>query len=222
MVLLLAILPSRPELVRFARLGLIGLVAFLVAGNATIFFLHRAARAHVGVDRVAQVEGISNLRIVDDMVWGGSHPSEEGYRALAAAGVTTVVDLRAEDDAHEHDALITSLGMTVVHLPTRDGQPPGADEVAAFLSIVAASPGTVFLHCGAGVGRTGSMASAYLVETGQVSPRGALGISLAVGPPSLEQLVYIRSLSTGDRPGKAIVAISRVLDAPRRIWSQLR
>jgi protein tyrosine phosphatase (PTP) superfamily phosphohydrolase (DUF442 family) len=222
MITVLALLPSRPELLRFGRFALIGLIAFLVAGNATIFLLHRAARAHVGVDRVAEVQGITNLRIVDGKVWGGSHPSEGGYRALATAGVTTVVDLRAEDDAHEHDDLITSLGMTVVHLPTRDGQPPGADEVASFLAIVDASPGTVFLHCGAGVGRTGSMASAYLVATGQLSSKAAVGLSLAVGPPSLEQLVYIRSLSTGDRPGRAIVAVSRVLDAPRRVWSQLR
>jgi hypothetical protein len=67
------------------------------------------------------------------------------------------------------------------------------------------------------------MASAYLVATGQSSGGDALARSLAVGPPSLEQLFYIGSLELGgsDRPPAPVVAVSRVLDAPRRIWSSI-
>jgi hypothetical protein len=45
--------------------------------------------------------------------------------------------------------------------------------------------------------------------------------NLAVGPPSLEQLAFAASLDAGEpakRPNVAIVAVSRTLDAPRRIW----
>jgi hypothetical protein len=68
------------------------------------------------------------------------------------------------------------------------------------------------------------MSSAYLVATGQASGGDALAISLAVGPPSLEQLFYIGSLdgTDGDRPPAPVVVVSRVLDAPRRIWSSFR
>jgi hypothetical protein len=48
--------------------------------------------------------------------------------------------------------------------------------------------------------------------------------NLEVGPPSLEQLAFAAGLSPGDdvdRPNPAIVAMSRVLDAPRRIWKNL-
>jgi hypothetical protein len=67
------------------------------------------------------------------------------------------------------------------------------------------------------------MSSAYLVATGQASGGDALAISLAVGPPSLEQVFYIATLDLGDAdsPPAFIVATSRVLDAPRRIWSSL-
>ena len=95
-------------------------------------------------------------------------------------------------------------------------------DVDRFIEIVQQSPGTVFLHCGAGVGRTGSMAAAYLVRSGQADADDVFGASLAVGPPSLEQLYFIGSLDGGDKTPPLVVGISRVLDGPRRIWSDLR
>ena len=84
------------------------------------------------------------------------------------------------------------------------------------------SPGKVFVHCGAGVGRTGSMVASYLVATGKASPREALEKNLAVGPPSLEQVSYVARLDGDfDRPNPGLVAVSRFLDAPRRIWSRV-
>jgi protein tyrosine phosphatase (PTP) superfamily phosphohydrolase (DUF442 family) len=200
----------------------IGFVGFLVIGNLVIIGLHGVARAEVGMDRVEGVDGVDKLRHVDGKVWAGANPAH--YEGLAAAGVTTVVDLRAEHDAFADDEAIRALGLDVVHMQIRDGQIPSETEVAQFVDIVDHAPGTVFLHCGAGVGRTGSMASAYLVATEQISNRDALAMSLAVGPPSLEQLFYIASLegAGGDRPPAPVVAVSRVLDAPRRIWSSIR
>jgi protein-tyrosine phosphatase len=137
--------------------------------------------------------------------------------------VTTVVDLRAEDDASALDGHAEAAGLDVVHLPIRDGQLPTAEQIVTFDQVVAASPGTVFLHCGAGVGRTGAMAAAHLVGTGQVGGAQAVARNLAVGPPSLEQVVFAASFeaSVVDRPPLPVVALSRFLDAPRRIWHNL-
>lgn len=210
------------SLLRALRHLAVALGVFLVAGNLVILGLHGIARADLGMLRVEGVDGVDKLRHVDGKVWAGANPSREGYLALAAAGVTTVVDLRAEKDAHEDDAFIRSLGMQVVHIPIRDGQTPTDEEVAQFTAVVEDAPGTVYLHCGAGVGRTGSMASAYLVHTGQADALDVLAMSLAAGPPSLEQIAYISALDSGIRPPKVVVGVSRVLDAPRRIWSSLR
>jgi len=69
------------------------------------------------------------------------------------------------------------------------------------------------------------VSAAYLVKTGQATPREALLRNLSVGPPSLEQLAFASGLdaySGVDRPAPLMVAISRTLDAPRRIWVNLR
>ncbi|WP_181387587.1 protein-tyrosine phosphatase family protein [Streptomyces sp. Act143] len=81
-------------------------------------------------------------------------------------GITTVVDLRAEDLSAAQLAEPGRAGLDVVRLPARDGQTPTPGQVRTFLDTVARASGPVFVRCGAGVGRTGTMAAAYLVQTG--------------------------------------------------------
>jgi protein tyrosine phosphatase (PTP) superfamily phosphohydrolase (DUF442 family) len=213
--------------VALRRLGvlmakLVLLVAlFLIVGNALIVAAWQwesrtTPAASVSVD-------VTNFRVVDDHVWRGAAPSAQTYRELAAAGATTIVDLRAEDDIHIDTALLDELGLDLVRIPMRDGQAPTERQVARFLAAVAGSAGPVYVHCGAGVGRTGTMVAAYLVDTGQANGLGALRGNLGVGPPSLEQLAFAASLDGGEvgAPPAALVAASRVLDAPRRIWTRL-
>jgi len=172
----------------------------------------------------ASVSDVGNLAAVDAKVWRGAAPTSlEGYRSLAAAGVTTVVDLRAEPDRTVDVATLRSFGLRVVSLPIRDGQTPTPAQTDEFLRVVADSSGTVFLHCGAGVGRTGSVAASYLVATGQASGVWATLRNLSVGPPSLEQVAFTTRLQAGgaEQTNLLVVAASRVLDAPRRIWSGL-
>lgn len=202
----------------------VGTVATLVLGNLGMLAASLVARGLVNTAPVpVAVDGVEKLAVVSPRVWRGAAPAFEGYRALAAAGVTTVVDLRAEEDAAELDPIARAAGLEVVHLPIRDGQLPTPEQVAAFDRVVAGSPGTVFLHCGAGVGRTGAMAAAYLVGTGQADGESALARNLAIGPPSLEQVVFAATVEPADvdRPPLPVVALSRFLDAPRRIWHSL-
>ncbi|MFD3585205.1 dual specificity protein phosphatase family protein [Streptomyces sp. NPDC058683] len=171
------------------------------------------------------VQGIRHFQPVDarGRLWRGSAPSPAGYRALAGLGFTTVVDLRAEDLTAAQLAGPGEAGLDVVRLPVRDGQTPRPGQVQRFLDVVADAPGRVFVHCGAGVGRTGTMAAAYLVGTGQQSPGAAVRRNLAVGPPSIEQIYYGLSLGPGRmrQPPFPVVAVSRLVDAPRRLWSWL-
>ncbi|MFJ2635624.1 dual specificity protein phosphatase family protein [Streptomyces sp. NPDC087422] len=167
--------------------------------------------------------GINHFLAVDPHVWRGSAPTAAGYRALADRGIRTVVDLRAEDLAPAELALPSAAGLHAVRLPIRDGQTPTERQVDTFLRIVRTSPGPVFVHCGAGVGRTGSMAAAYLVRTGQADSRQAALRTLAVGPPSIEQVYYVLNVSRDDtdQPPLLVQGVSRFLDAPRRIMASL-
>jgi len=199
-----------------------GAVAFLVVGNLAILGASFWARGTTASVPVEQVSGISNFTAVDDHMWRGGAPSADGYRNLAAAGVTTVVDLRAEDGLEADGQMVADLGMRLVSIPIRDGQAPSAAKVEEFLAATRDPGGTVFVHCGAGVGRTGAMVGAYLVEA-HVGGTTAVRRNLAVGPPSLEQLAFVVGLEEGDvdRPNPLLTAVSRVLDAPRRIWTYL-
>jgi protein-tyrosine phosphatase len=207
---------------RAMRNVLIGLTVFLVVGNLAIFFAFRLASTST-THELPPLPGIKNLAEVDSHVWRGSAPSRAGFQALATQGVTTIVDLRAEDlFVDEH--YINSLGMEVVRIPMRDGQTPTQGEVDRFLAAARDSEGRVFLHCGAGVGRTGTMSAAYLVQTGQENPMGALKRNMAVGPPSLEQIAFAAGLEQGEATERSgvITALSRVLDAPRRLLVRAR
>ena len=197
-------------------------VAFLIVGNLAILGVTTWARYTAARAAVAAPAGINNFRVVDGHLWRGGAPGMSGYEALAERGVRTVVDLRAEEDVNVDAGRLARMGVRYVHIPIRDGQTPTTAEVDRFLDAVDRSGGITFVHCGAGVGRTGTMVAAYLVRKG-VSPAAALRRNLSVGPPSLEQIAFAADLDGGatSRPGPALVALSRVLDAPRRTWVRL-
>jgi protein tyrosine phosphatase (PTP) superfamily phosphohydrolase (DUF442 family) len=190
----------------------------VVIGNLGILGLSLWARHATATPRL-EVPGVANGVVVDARVWRGAAPTAEGYRSLEAAGVTTIVDLRSDSERGAAIEVLHELDVDVVRIPIRDGQLPTSDEVRQFLDVVASADGTVFLHCGAGVGRTGAMVAAYEVAVGETGGIGAVRRNLAVGPPSLEQIAF--AAGGGDRPGALITAMSRVLDSPRRIWHNL-
>ena len=199
-----------------------GMVGFLLVGNLAILAASVWARETTPTVTPEALPGVNNLQVVDSRLWRGAAPTSEGYRALAAAGTTTVVDLRAEEGLEDDARMVTDLGMKLVRLPVRDGQVPSTAKIEEFLAATQEPGAKVFVHCGAGVGRTGAMAGAYLVANGESNGAGALRQNLAVGPPSLEQVAFVAKLRGGelDRPNPVLTSVSRVLDAPRRIWSR--
>lgn len=95
------------------------------------------------------------------------HRHRPDHRATSARwgarDVRTIIDLRAERDLDIPQGLPAELDVERVRLPVRDGQAPPPGVVREVLRVVEEADGTVFLHCGAGVGRTGSIVAAYRV-----------------------------------------------------------
>lgn len=168
--------------------------------------------------------GVGNFRRVDHRLWAGGQPDAGGYRELARRGVSVVVDLRtgASDDPTEDDpSLLSALGIEYRRLPVPDGHAPGREHVRRFLGVVERATGVVFVHCGAGVGRTNAVQAAYLASTGKDPSLSRL---VAVGPMTLEQAWVVAAARAGDpgSPNPVVRRLSEVLDAPRRGLSRLR
>jgi protein tyrosine phosphatase (PTP) superfamily phosphohydrolase (DUF442 family) len=197
--------------------------AAVVLFHVAVFAGVVAARA-LGHDmRRSTLGPVRNLRPVDDRVWAGGQPTDEQYAQLAANGVRLVVDLRsdADDDRLEDDAdLLASLGVARLHLPIADGHVPSAAQTVALVDAVADTQGLVFVHCGAGVGRTGAAAAAYLAATGR---NPSLPEALAIGTLTLEQMWDIGTRGPGDTTsvggpaGATVRLLNEALDTPRRV-----
>lgn len=194
--------------------ALLGVLHLLVA------LPHFAVRLMTGTP-AGGFPGIRNFARVTDRLWRGSAPTAEGYRSLADAGIASVIDLRAEADVPHSRELATAAAISVVHVPIRDGQTPSAAQIDELTETIVNATGAVFVHCQAGVGRTGSVVAALRVADGE-SPRTALVEALRFGPLSLEQQVFVLRCDRPDASLLPAVIASRIVDSPRRLWSRLK
>ena len=127
-------------------------------------------------------------------VLGCAYPRRPaGLAALADQGVTLLVNLH--ERAHRPDRLAAH-GLTEVHLPVKDFTAPSPEQlargVAAMTAAVAAGQ-SVAVHCGGGLGRTGTLLACYLVRQG-VDPEEAIRRIRSVRPGSVETAAQVAAV----------------------------
>lgn len=105
---------------------------------------------------------IKNFGQMDERFYRGAQPKkEEDYKALAAIGVKTVIDLQANPKSYERK-FVESLGMRYVNIPMEAKTYPTEEQVQTFLKLVDdPETGTFYLHCAGGRHRTGAMGAVY-------------------------------------------------------------
>ena len=122
--------------------------------------------------------GIHNAGKINDVLYRGAQPEENGLAELKKLGVTTIVDLRGEDREKldwERGAA-EALGMRFVHLPVSGWSPPSDEQVAQFLGLFRDDPHQrVFVHCRFGDDRTGVFVATYRMALEKWSPERAMG-----------------------------------------------
>ena len=104
---------------------------------------------------------ISNFGVVDGYIYRGEQPAGKDYEALAAVGVQTIIDLRADALSHAaRDA--KAAGLKYINIPIDGHGTPSDAQASEFLKDVKDPElGVIYVHCAGGRHRTGSMIAVY-------------------------------------------------------------
>lgn len=117
------------------------------------------------------------LELVDKKVWRGKQPNtKEDLQVLWDCGVRTIICLQEgwkmwKDERHYWQ----ELGGVYAHFGFSNFFAPTQDEIKAVFQTIKdfESDGKVFIHCLAGVDRTGYVSGAWLVHEGVMPPESA-------------------------------------------------
>lgn len=154
----------------------------------------------------SQPDGVPNFHKVDDHVYRGAQPSEQGFKSLSKLGIKTVVDLRESGDhSLVEEKSVRAAGMEYMTVPMNGLEAPSNDKVVKVLALLEdTSTGPVFVHCKRGKDRTGAVIACYRMEHDGWKNDQALGEAKSLGMSFFERAMqrYVREF----RP--------RTLDAP--------
>jgi protein tyrosine phosphatase (PTP) superfamily phosphohydrolase (DUF442 family) len=156
--------------------------------------------------------GIKNFYQVDEHVYRGAQPTDEGFQYLASIGVRTVVDLREADSrAKEEESVVTATGMKYINVPMTGLTPPTQAEITKILGIFDDSgAGPVFVHCKRGADRTGAVIASYRIDHDGWDNARALKEAMARGMSHFQfpRQSYIRAFQPRLTDAKTLAAKS--------------
>lgn len=142
------------------------------------------------------------LRVPDRGSWveegavlGCAYPrAERALSGLAERGVRVLVNMH--ERAHDPRRLERH-GLREIHLPVRDFAAPTPEQIerGVFAILEARTAGeAVAVHCGGGLGRTGTLLACYLVRSRGLGAEEAIGKVRASRPGSVETRAQIEAV----------------------------
>jgi protein tyrosine/serine phosphatase len=109
---------------------------------------------------------IKNFGQMDERFFRGAQPKEEDYKALAALGINTIIDLQDHPTSYEKPAA-EAAGLHYINIPMSDTSRPRDEQIEQFLKIANdPATGRFFVHCAGGRHRTGVIGAVYRIQNG--------------------------------------------------------
>jgi tyrosine-protein phosphatase SIW14 len=124
----------------------------------------RRPKISSGFAQKIQIDGLRNTAKVNDFLYRGSQPEEDGVTALKEIGVSLIVDLRKERQglASAERRRAEAVGMRVLNIRASGWSPPKDQEIAQFFDVLQKRPRErVYVHCWLGDDRTGVFIATY-------------------------------------------------------------
>ena len=116
---------------------------------------------------------------------------EDDLPYLSEVGIRSVASL--VHGSARFDAVYGNLDFKYLFLPVHDGEAPNFGQVMQFVRFYEISPKACAVHCEGGVGRTGTMLAAFLMQRGH-SASEALKRVRAAQPAAIESDIQKRFL----------------------------
>lgn len=159
--------PARRAVRTAIRASLLVIVSVL--GSSCVYVSRHTIRGACLTDLGSPIRNF--CVVAPEILWRGERPTEADAKWLLEQRVGTVVSLQL-DDRHAFEAV--TLGQDFAHSvsyfkvpgfsPLHVLSPSRLDKhLALFIAIVKAAPKPIYVHCRAGVDRTGVLAAAYRV-----------------------------------------------------------
>lgn len=101
---------------------------------------------------------------MDERFFRGAQPTVEDFQALKDIGITTIINLRNDPEDYEKET-VEKLGMKYIFIPMSGWRSPKDAQLQEFMSVVNnPETGKFYVHCKAGIHRTGVVGAIYRYE----------------------------------------------------------
>jgi tyrosine-protein phosphatase SIW14 len=108
---------------------------------------------------------LPNFHSVSEKLYRGAQPRKGGIRKLAELGITTIINLRDDDERAEAEAKEAKAeGIRYFNVPFKRMGRPTDSQIEQVLKLInSPENGVVFVHCQQGQDRTGTVVAIYRI-----------------------------------------------------------
>ena len=133
--------------------------------SVTVVFAASVALSQARPERTSTYEELPNFHQVNEKLYRGAQPKNDGIKRLAQLGVKTIVNLREEDGLSRSEAAeARAAGLRYFNIPLKQAGRPTEQQVESTLAILnTAENQPVFVHCRLGADRTGLIIAVYRI-----------------------------------------------------------